>query len=222
MTKDLFIDPAVVRRPGSLEFAPIPINSYAGTLAQEKKRFGAEALVAAARDMVLVREFELMLDAIKKAGTYRGVDYVHAGPAHLSIGQEAAAVGQAFGLGVDDRVFGSHRSHGEVIAKGLSAIRTGDSDAILGDMRAWNSGSSWAVSERLMPGGDERTQAESFLFYGMAAETFGRSTGFNRGLGGSMHAFFPPLGIFPNNAIVGGSAPMATGAALSNLPCAFR
>ncbi len=216
MPKDLLIDPTTVRAPGTLEFAPIPVNTYSATLAQEKKRFGADALVAAARDMVLVREFELMLDSIKKTGTYRGTDYVHAGPAHLSIGQEAAAVGQAFGLGVEDRVFGSHRSHGEVIAKGLSAIRSGDTESILADMRGWNSGATWAVSQGQMPGGDARAQAESFLFYGMAAETFGRSTGFNRGLGGSMHAFFPPLGIYPNNAIVGGSAPMATGAALSN------
>lgn len=216
MTKDLLIDPAIVRRPGTLEIAPIPANAYRATLAQEKKRFGTDALVDAARDMVLVREFELMLDAIKKSGSYRGVEYVHAGPAHLSIGQEAAAVGQAFGLGLDDRVFGSHRSHGEVIAKGLSAIRAGEVGAVLDDMRAWNEGATWAVSERRMPGADDRARAESFLFYGMAAETFGRSTGFNRGLGGSMHAFFPPLGIFPNNAIVGGSAPMATGAALSN------
>ena len=29
-----------------------------------------------------------------------------------------------------------------------------------------------------------------------------------------MHAFFLPFGIYPNNAIVGGSAPIATGAAL--------
>jgi len=34
------------------------------------------------------------------------------------------------------------------------------------------------------------------------------------GLGGSMHAFFPPFGILPNNAIVGGSADIAMGAAL--------
>src|SRR4029453_15633075 len=50
----------------------------------------------------------------------------------------------------------------------------------------------------------------------MAAETFGRPPGCNRGLGGSMPAFLPPLGIYPNNAIVGGSAPLATGAALYN------
>jgi len=38
------------------------------------------------------------------------------------------------------------------------------------------------------------------------AELFGKDTGCSRGLGGSMHAFFPPFGIMPNNAIVGGSA----------------
>jgi 2-oxoisovalerate dehydrogenase E1 component len=33
-------------------------------------------------------------------------------------------------------------------------------------------------------------------------------------MGGSMHAFFPPFGIYPNNAIVGGSGDIAVGAAL--------
>ncbi|MDD4494197.1 MAG: thiamine pyrophosphate-dependent enzyme, partial [Eubacteriales bacterium] len=37
---------------------------------------------------------------------------------------------------------------------------------------------------------------------------------FNKGLGGSMHAFFTPFGIYPNNAIVGGSADISVGAAL--------
>ena len=34
------------------------------------------------------------------------------------------------------------------------------------------------------------------------------------GLGGSMHAFFTPFGIYPNNAIVGGSGDISVGAAL--------
>src|SRR5437870_3033338 len=33
-------------------------------------------------------------------------------------------------------------------------------------------------------------------------------------MGGSMHAFFTPFGIYPNNAIVGGSADISVGAAL--------
>ena len=56
--------------------------------------------------------------------------------------------------------------------------------------------------------------AIDFLLYGALAELFARRTGFSKGLGGSMHAFFLPFGIYPNNAIVGGSAPIATGAAL--------
>jgi 2-oxoisovalerate dehydrogenase E1 component len=52
------------------------------------------------------------------------------------------------------------------------------------------------------------------VLYGTLAEIFGREAGFNKGMGGSMHAFFPPFGVMPNNAIVGGSADIATGAAL--------
>jgi 2-oxoisovalerate dehydrogenase E1 component len=53
-----------------------------------------------------------------------------------------------------------------------------------------------------------------FVLYGTLAEIFGRETGFNRGMGGSMHAFFAPFGSMPNNAIVGGSGDIAVGAAL--------
>ena len=60
-------------------------------------------------------------------------------------------------------------------------------------------------------GGDIKELAINFLLYGALAEIFARTTGFNRGLGGSMHAFFIPFGIMPNNAIVGGGAPIALG-----------
>ena len=56
--------------------------------------------------------------------------------------------------------------------------------------------------------------AVKFLIYGAYSEIFARETGFNRGMGGSMHAFFTPFGIYPNNAIVGGSGSIAPGAAL--------
>ena len=52
------------------------------------------------------------------------------------------------------------------------------------------------------------------MVYGTLAEIFARETGFNKGLGGSMHAFFTPFGVYPNNAIVGGSGDIAVGAAL--------
>ena len=216
MAKELLIDPAVVRAATEVELGSIPVNAYRPDLEQERTVYGEAALDRIGRDMLLVREFELMLNAIKREGTYLGVSYIHAGPAHLSIGQEAAAVGQAFTLGVEDKVFGSHRSHGEVIAKGLSAITSCDHDFLFDALSSWSDGAIWKVVEKRLADADFEQQAINYLLYGMTAETFGRRTGFNRGLGGSMHAFLPPLGIYPNNAIVGGSAPLATGAALYN------
>jgi 2-oxoisovalerate dehydrogenase E1 component len=216
MAKDLLIDPAVVRAATELELGSIPVNAYRPDLGRERTSYGEVALDRIGRDMLLVREFELMLNAIKREGSYLGVSYIHAGPAHLSIGQEAAAVGQAFTLGAEDKVFGSHRSHGEVIAKGLSAITSCDHDFLFDALSSWSDGVIWKVVEKRLADAEFEQQAINYLLYGMTAETFGRRTGFNCGLGGSMHAFLPPLGIYPNNAIVGGSAPLATGAALYN------
>jgi len=216
MAKELLIDPVEVRRADSIRFTPIEVNAYQPDIARESALHGEDALRRIGRDMLLVREFELMLNSIKREGSYLGVSYTHAGPAHLSIGQEAAAVGQAFTLGAVDKVFGSHRSHGEVVAKGLSAIASSDPAELEADLKAWSEGATWDVVQRRLASDDPEQQAINYLMYGMSAETFGRRTGFNRGLGGSMHAFFPPLGIYPNNAIVGGSAPLATGAALHN------
>ena len=216
MAKELLIDPAVVRAKAEIELRSIPVNAYQPDLDQERELYGNQALDRIGRDMLLVREFELMLNSIKREGSYQGVSYIHAGPAHLSIGQEAAAVGQAFTLGVEDKVFGSHRSHGEVIAKGLSAIARSDQEFLLDTLSHWSDGVIWEVVEECLADPDFEQQMINYLLYGMTAETFGRRTGFNRGLGGSMHAFLPPLGIYPNNAIVGGSAPLATGAALYN------
>ncbi|MCS6771027.1 MAG: thiamine pyrophosphate-dependent enzyme [Kiritimatiellae bacterium] len=213
MPKDLIVDPAKERKPAVLRAPELPLCQYNRPLADELRRFGAEALVGIYEDMLLIREFESMLHAIKTEGAYNGIAYDHKGPAHLSIGQEAAAVGQAFHLTVDDHIFGSHRSHGEILAKGMSAIRKLDDDTLMRIMREFLNGECLAVVE---PGhsGTVRELAVKFLVYGALAEIFGRKAGFNRGLGGSMHAFFTPFGIYPNNAIVGGSADIAAGAAL--------
>lgn len=50
----------------------------------------------------------------------------------------------------------------------------------------------------------------------MLAELFGKSTGYNKGIGGSMHIAAPELGILGANGIIGGGIPIATGAALSS------
>ncbi|MBI5009964.1 MAG: dehydrogenase, partial [Bacteroidia bacterium] len=130
-----------------------------------------------------------------------------------SIGQEASAVGMAYNLEIDDYIFGSHRSHGEILAKGLSAIHRLDDDALYNIMKNYFGGSALKVVEKGFTG-TTKELAKNFLLYGALAEIFARENGFNKGLGGSMHAFFTPFGIYPNNAIVGGSGDISVGAAL--------
>ena len=122
MTKLITIDPTEARQKGVIKSVEIPLNAYEADSKAEAKKYGPENLIRIYRDMVFIREFETMLDRIKKEGVYEGIEYNHKGPAHLSIGQESAAVGQAYHLSPDDFIFGSHRSHGEILAKGLSAI----------------------------------------------------------------------------------------------------
>ena len=215
MVKQMMVVPEEVRRSETIQLGTIPVNSYKKTLGDEISDGSLTAADALRiyRDMVSIREFETMLDQIKKTGSYQGVAYDHKGPAHLSIGQEAAAVGQSFLLGVEDHVLGSHRSHGEILAKGLSAIHKlseSELDSILG---GYLDGDTVKALDR-KPSDDVKESAVDFLLYGLLAEIFGRAPGFNRGLGGSMHAFFLPFGAFPNNAIVGGSADIACGCAL--------
>jgi 2-oxoisovalerate dehydrogenase E1 component len=231
MPKCLMVDPAEVRLPRSIALESIPCNQYNVPLTTElarNPRLSPAVLLRMYRDMALIREFESMLDSIKKTNEYRGIQYNHAGPAHLSIGQEAAAVGECLHLDVEDHIFGSHRSHGEVIAKGLRAVEDLAGKTLPEIMSSFWDGAILRVVEpgavaqlRVGSGGAGAlaTSAEEelgvdFLLYGLLAEIFGRETGFNKGMGGSMHVFFTPFGIYPNNAIVGGSADIATGSAL--------
>jgi 2-oxoisovalerate dehydrogenase E1 component len=131
MPKSILIDPAEVRRPAVLSGPEIPLNAYRPDPPAEARAYGRPALVRMYRDMVFIREFETMLDRIKKEGKYQGVEYTHLGPAHLSIGQEAVVVGQSYHLTPDDFIFGSHRSHGEILAKSFSAIAQLDEAALL-------------------------------------------------------------------------------------------
>jgi 2-oxoisovalerate dehydrogenase E1 component len=209
------IDPAQMRSRSVLQFAPIPINQYDRSVTDEllAGTFAKADLVRIQRDMMIIRAFEEMLDSVKKQGHYHDIPYNHRGPAHLSIGQEAAAVGQAYLLDADDHIFGSHRSHGEILAKSLSAIHKLSDESLISIMRGYCGGDCLRVVERDATG-STKDLAIDFIVYGALAEIFARDTGVNRGFGGSMHAFFPPFGVYPNNAIVGGSADIAVGAAL--------
>ena len=115
------------------------------------------------RRMWLIRAFEEKASALYAERQIVGL-------LHLSIGQEAVAVGACSSLRNDDFVYGGHRSHGHAIAKGANI-------------------------DRLM------------------AEIAGRATGYCGGKGGSMHIVARETGFMTATGVVGGTIPLALGAA---------
>ncbi|MBR4433267.1 MAG: dehydrogenase [Bacteroidaceae bacterium] len=216
MSKALYIDPKEIRKAGEIKLPTIPVMQYDKSIADELAagNYTREDLLRIYRDMFTIREFETMLNLVKTTGGYNGVPYNNPGPAHLSAGQEAAAVGMAYNLDTDDYIFGSHRSHGEILAKGLRSIQILSDAELIKVMEEFWGGATLNVAKRGYEGHDVKELGIRFLLYGAIAEIFARETGFNKGLGGSMHTFFIPFGIFPNNAIVGGSGSISVGAAL--------
>jgi 2-oxoisovalerate dehydrogenase E1 component len=213
MPKELVVDPEKMSVKGELKFASIKLHDYSKPFSAEREEYGDAVLREVLRHMIIVREFETMLGSFKATGAYREIPYAYKGPAHLSMGHEGAAVGAAMSLTPGDHIFGSHRSHGEFIAKGLATIQKMDMpklDAIMAE----HQGGALRDNVAKHIGGSGKDFAENFLLFGLLAEIFMRSNGFNGGMGGSMHAFFPPFGAYPNNAIVGASAGIATGAAM--------
>ena len=117
------------------------------------------------RQMLKIRKFEENVNQLYTSAKMPGLS-------HLSIGQEAVAVGVCEALRIDDYITSTHRGHGHCLAKGA---------------------------------------ATNLMF----AELLGKASGYCRGKGGSMHIADQDSGNLGANAIVGGSAGIATGAALS-------
>jgi hypothetical protein len=65
MPKVQFIDPKVAREAGEITFNPIPVNQYNKTIAEEKSNFSNDDFLRIYHDMVVIREFETMLNLIK-------------------------------------------------------------------------------------------------------------------------------------------------------------
>ena len=103
MPKSLYVDPDKMRAEGKITFKDIPINVYKKSVKEEVEEgnYTKEDLLRIYRDMSICREFEDMLNQIKTQAKYADVETTYPGPAHLSLGQEAAAVGEAYLLGKD-------------------------------------------------------------------------------------------------------------------------
>jgi pyruvate dehydrogenase E1 component alpha subunit len=70
-----------------------------------------ERVVELLQQMRLIRAFEWKADQLYAEGKVHGT-------MHLSIGQEATAVGAIAALGPNDYIFSTHRGHGHCLAKG--------------------------------------------------------------------------------------------------------
>ncbi len=213
MAKQIMINPDQIRGQSEESFKNIPVNAYRKRMRDLRGEFSNEQLLHIYYDMLAIRQFETMLQDLRLTGKFRELAYNYTGPAHLCIGQESAAVGQAFELDENDFIFGTHRGHGELIAKGFATLRKLSDEQLMRIMESYAGGAQLKVVQKDFTGTVQEL-ALRFYLYGIMAEIFGRENGFAKGLGNSMHAFFIPFGVYPNNAIVGGSAPIATGAAL--------
>ena len=129
------------------------------------REYSHEQLKQALHKMHLIRQFEEGAEESYMRGLIHGT-------MHLSIGQEASAMGICMPLTDDDQITSTHRGHGHCIAKGADVSR-------------------------------------------MFAEFFGKTTGYCRGRGGSMHIADVSTGNLGANGIVGGGIPIAVGAALT-------
>ncbi|OJU50604.1 MAG: pyruvate dehydrogenase (acetyl-transferring) E1 component subunit alpha [Mesorhizobium sp. 61-13] len=130
------------------------------------RQYSPDQLRDVLRKMYLIRRFEEGAEDSYMRGLIHGT-------MHLSIGQEASAMGICMPLHEDDQITSTHRGHGHCIAKGADVKR-------------------------------------------MFAEFFGKTTGYCKGRGGSMHIADVAKGNLGANGIVAGGIPIAVGAALSS------
>src|SRR3954469_13973524 len=79
----------------------------------DRTRLDKNQLLAAYRQMVLIRRCEEQLARSHQRGLIHGA-------CHTYVGQEAIAAGVCAHLGGGDAVFSTHRGHGHALAKGVS------------------------------------------------------------------------------------------------------
>ncbi len=193
--------PAEVKIPDILE------NQYKGNLKQELKAgtITKTTAIDMLEDMLTIREFEEMIIKLRSGAYEPCSDYNYRGPTHVSIGQEATAVGGCTGIDSDDLITSTHRGHGDSIAKGCVAIRGMSVEKLKSRIPE----SSETSKKKLVE------EALEDHVYKTIAELFGKEDGYCKGRGGGMHIADFTAGHLGANAIVGGGVPIATGSAIA-------
>ena len=210
----LSLDCMPVFTPTTLHAAEIPVFQTRTSLKEEleARRIDRAEAISLYDQMCAVRALEEMIYQLR-SGAYAPLagKYEYAGPTHLSIGQEAAAVGACSVLNWDDYVTSTHRGHGDSMAKGYAAILHMNRKQ-MEDRIAYYRIAGIAAKD------DEgiRTALIGDHIYRCICELFGKEHGYCKGRGGSMHIADFSCGHLGANAIVGGGTPIATGAAYAS------
>lgn len=190
------------------QLGKIPAYQYKGTLKEELKAgtITSAKAVDVLEDMLTIREFEEMIVKLRTGAYESCKGYEYRGPTHVSIGQEATAVGCCAAMNYDDFITSTHRGHGDSLAKGCVAIRGMTEKELKSRIPA----SMAAKKKNLME------EALEDHVYRAIAELFGKEDGYCKGRGGGMHIADFKAGHLGANAIVGGGVPIATGSAMSS------
>jgi 2-oxoisovalerate dehydrogenase E1 component len=194
--------------PGTIKLGEIPLFRYPRRLVDELAAgMTAQEAVTLFEWMLLVRDFEEMIIAMKNGKFTPDPNFRFIGATHLSIGQEAVAVGAVMALRPDDYLTSTHRGHGHSIAKGAWAVLNMDEARLKEFMGASYAGET---------GDCLREHAVQLHLHKTMAELLGKEDGYCRGRGGGMHIADFHVGHLGANAIVGGSYAIATGAGLAS------
>lgn len=193
--------------PGTISLGQVAKFRYQGAVAAELgSRLTPEQAVGLLEWMLVIRAFEQMVVALKDGSVkpYDGFEFT--GATHLSIGQEAVAVGAIAAIRGEDYITSTHRGHGHSIAKGAYALLSMSPEALAAFLGETPRG---APREELLP------RALQLHLGRTMAELLGREDGYCRGRGGGMHIADFNVNHLGANAIVGGSLAIATGAGLA-------
>jgi 2-oxoisovalerate dehydrogenase E1 component len=192
--------------PFEIDCGKIPAYRFQGNLRSELAagRISPDLAIELLEDMLMIREMEEMIVKLRSDAYEPLPKFNYRGPTHVSVGQEAASVGACSALLLKDYITSTHRGHGDSLARGARAIR----DMSVEQLRQRVPRSAASPRQELLE------QALEEHVYRMLAELFGKEDGYCKGRGGSMHIADFSVGHLGANAIVGGSVPIATGAAV--------
>jgi 2-oxoisovalerate dehydrogenase E1 component len=194
--------------PFEIDCGRIPAFRYQGNLLSELAagRIDKVTAIGILEDMLMIRELEEMIVTVRSGAYEPLAGFNYRGPTHVSVGQEGSSVGACSALVLKDYITSTHRGHGDSLGRGCCALRLMTDEQL----------------RRRIPHSPAQSHpelleaAQEDHVYRTIAELFGKEDGYCKGRGGSMHIADFTVGHLGANAIVGGSVPIATGAAMGS------